>query len=50
MQELLVALPGNSDDTHAVEAAVGRLRALLGEPRLVQTVMKRGYRLAVELT
>ncbi len=49
MQELLVALPGNSDDTHAVEAAVGRLRALLGEPRLVQTVVKRGYRLAVEL-
>lgn len=48
MQELLSELPGNSGDTHAVEAAVGRLRALLGRPQLVQTVVKRGYRLAVE--
>lgn len=36
-------------DQHAVETAVGRLRAALGQPRLVQTVVKRGYRLAVEL-
>ncbi|WP_127782305.1 uroporphyrinogen-III synthase [Rhodococcus sp. X156] len=48
MQQLLAELPGNSGDTHAVEAAVGRLRAALGQPRLVQTVVKRGYRLAVE--
>ncbi len=36
-------------DQHAVETAVGRLRAALGRPQLVQTVVKRGYRLAVEL-
>ncbi|MGQ0837654.1 uroporphyrinogen-III synthase [Actinokineospora sp.] len=34
-------------DEHAVETAVGRLRSALGEPGLVQTVVKRGYRLAV---
>ncbi|MCP2259618.1 uroporphyrinogen-III synthase [Streptoalloteichus tenebrarius] len=51
--ELLAALRGNSGrdavaDEHAVETAVGRLRGALGEPRLVRTVVKRGYRLAVE--
>jgi uroporphyrinogen-III synthase len=35
-------------DVHAVETAVGRLRAALGRPELVATVVKRGYRLAVE--
>ena len=35
-------------DVHAVETAVGRLRAALGAPNLVTTVVKRGYRLAVE--
>ncbi|MFI7675699.1 uroporphyrinogen-III synthase [Actinophytocola sp. NPDC049390] len=35
-------------DVHAVETAVGRLRAALGTPNLVTTVVKRGYRLAVE--
>jgi uroporphyrinogen-III synthase len=35
-------------DVHAVETAVGRLRAALGEPGMVTTVVKRGYRLAVE--
>lgn len=45
--ELLRALPGNSGDAHAVEVAMARLRAALGAPRLVQTVVKRGYRLAV---
>lgn len=34
-------------DEHAVETAIGRLRAALGRPGLVQTVVKRGYRLAV---
>lgn len=48
MQELLAALPGRGADTHAVEAAVGRLRGVLGDPKLVQTVVKRGYRLAVD--
>ena len=46
--ELLRALPGGGDDEHAVETAVARLRAALGEPRLVQTVVKRGYRLALD--
>ncbi|SDM79629.1 uroporphyrinogen-III synthase [Allokutzneria albata] len=44
---LLRALPGTGDG-HAVETAIGRLRTALGEPRLVQTVVKRGYRLPVE--
>lgn len=35
-------------DVHAVETAVGRLRAALGTPDLVTTVVKRGYRLGVE--
>ena len=34
-------------DEHAVETAVGRLRSALGVPGVVQTVVKRGYRLAV---
>lgn len=44
---LLAALPGAGEE-HAVETAVARLRSALGEPRLVQTVVKRGYRLATE--
>jgi uroporphyrinogen-III synthase len=35
-------------DAHAVETAVGRLRSALGSPELVQTVVKRGYRLATD--
>jgi uroporphyrinogen-III synthase len=46
--DLLRALPGEGSDEHAVEVAVGRLRTALGDPRLVQTVVKRGYRLAYE--
>jgi uroporphyrinogen-III synthase len=41
--ELVGCLPGGGDG-HAVEMAVTRLRAALGAP-LVQTVVKRGYRL-----
>jgi uroporphyrinogen-III synthase len=48
--ELLPALPGSSADEHAVETAMTRLRAALGEPRLIQTVVKRGYRLALDPT
>jgi uroporphyrinogen-III synthase len=40
-------LPGESGEGHAVEVAVGRLRTSLGDPAIVQTVVKRGYRLAV---
>jgi uroporphyrinogen-III synthase len=44
---LLAALPGGTAGSeHAVEMAVARLRAAIGT-RLVQTVVKRGYRLAV---
>jgi uroporphyrinogen-III synthase len=44
--ELLRALPGAGRDEHAVESAVARLRRALGGRGLVQTVVKRGYRLA----
>jgi hypothetical protein len=43
--DLTAVLPGGGD-VHAVEMAVTRLRAAIGAP-LVQTVVKRGYRLAV---
>ena len=46
--DLLRALPGAGQDEHAVETAMARLRAALGEPKLVQTVVKRGYRLALD--
>jgi uroporphyrinogen-III synthase len=46
-QALLAVLPGGGEE-HAVETAVARLRTALGEARLVQTVVKRGYRLAME--
>jgi uroporphyrinogen-III synthase len=45
--ELLTALPsGTAGSEHAVEMAVARLRSAVGT-ELVQTVVKRGYRLAV---
>ncbi len=44
---LLAMLPsGTAGSEHAVEMAVARLRATIGT-RSVQTVVKRGYRLAV---
>lgn len=46
--DLLSALPGNGTDTHAVETAVLRLRTALGDKNIVSTVVKRGYRLAVD--
>ncbi|WP_312856039.1 uroporphyrinogen-III synthase [Nocardioides stalactiti] len=46
-RDLLTALPsGTAGSEHAVEMAVARLRAAIGT-RCVQTVVKRGYRLAV---
>jgi uroporphyrinogen-III synthase len=39
---------GGAADEHAVEQAVARLRSALGTPQLVQTVIKRGYRLPLE--
>ncbi|WP_084010380.1 uroporphyrinogen-III synthase [Pseudofrankia sp. DC12] len=47
-RDLLGLTPGDGGDEHAVEVAVGRLRAALGDPRIVLTVVKRGYRLAYE--
>ena len=45
-RELLACLPtGSATSEHAVEMAVARLRAAIGT-RVVQTVVKRGYRLA----
>lgn len=42
------AFPAGSGDEHAVETSIGRLRAALGPAgTAVQTVVKRGYRLAV---
>jgi uroporphyrinogen-III synthase len=35
-------------DDHALETAMTRLRTELGEPKLVQAVAKRGYRLALD--
>jgi len=46
--ELISELSGGGSDTHAVEVAIGRLRTALGDPRLIQTVVKRGYRLAFD--
>lgn len=46
--DLLDALPGGGTDTHAVETAVLRLRTALGDKHIVSTVVKRGYRLAVD--
>jgi uroporphyrinogen-III synthase len=43
--DLLRALP-RSADGHAVEMAIARLRAGLGDSRIIRTVTKRGYRLA----
>ncbi|MBT0565641.1 uroporphyrinogen-III synthase [Williamsia sp. CHRR-6] len=48
-QALLAELPGGGDDTHAVETAMARLRTALGDPTIIQTVVKRGYRIAVDL-
>ena len=46
-RDLLSALPsGTAGSEHAVEMAVARLRAALGT-RTIQTVVKRGYRLAI---
>ncbi|MCZ4118798.1 uroporphyrinogen-III synthase [Streptomyces sp. H39-S7] len=46
--DLLKALPGAGSDEHAVETAMARLRTALGAPKLIQTVVKRGYRLALD--
>ena len=47
-EELLRALPRGATSVHAVEVAVARLRTALGHKDIVATVVKRGYRLAVD--
>jgi uroporphyrinogen-III synthase len=44
---LLESLPRGADE-HAVEMAVARLRAALGRSIIIQTVVKRGYRLRID--
>ncbi|WP_035902636.1 uroporphyrinogen-III synthase [Knoellia subterranea] len=44
--DVLAVLPGDSTDPHAAEVAIGRLRDVGGRG-LIQTVVKRGYRLAL---
>jgi uroporphyrinogen-III synthase len=46
--ELLRALPGSGNDPHAVDTAVLRLRNALGDKNIIATVVKRGYRLAID--
>lgn len=46
--EIAESLPRAGRNAHAVEMAVARLRDALGGVEVVQTVMKRGYRLAME--
>ncbi|RSS75636.1 uroporphyrinogen-III synthase [Streptomyces sp. WAC06614] len=46
--DLLRCLPGAGRDEHAVETAMARLRGALGTPHLIQTVVKRGYRLSLD--
>ncbi|MCW2514347.1 MAG: uroporphyrinogen-III synthase [Mycobacterium sp.] len=47
-EQLLADLPGSGNDVHAVETAIARLRSALGAPSVIQTVVKRGYRLAID--
>lgn len=46
-EEILAVLPGSSNDPHAAEVAVARLRDSMGDRSLVRTVPRRGYRLEV---
>ena len=43
--QVLAALPGDSQDTHAAEVAIARLREAAGRRDLIRTVVKRGYRI-----
>ena len=46
-EDILAMLPGTSNDPHAAEVAVARLRDSMGDRSLVRTVPRRGYRLEV---
>ena len=47
-EQLGLALPRGGESAHAVEMAVARLREALGGASVIQTIVKRGYRLTVE--
>lgn len=47
-EQLGLALPRGGESAHAVEMAIARLREALGGTGVIQTIVKRGYRLAVE--
>lgn len=47
-EELAEVLPGENSNAHAVEMAVARVREALDGADVIHTVVKRGYRLAVE--
>ena len=47
--ELAARLPGDDSGPRGVEMTITRLRAMLGDPRLVETIVKRGYRLACDV-
>lgn len=44
--ELIELLPGEETGPHALEMTLTRLRSILGDGKIIQTVVKRGYRLA----
>ena len=46
--EIVSALPGPGATLHAAEMAVARLRDALGHRELIETVVKRGYRVRVD--
>jgi uroporphyrinogen-III synthase len=48
-EQVLTVLPGDSSDPHTAEVAVARLRDVCGRS-LIQTVVKRGYRLGVDVS
>jgi uroporphyrinogen-III synthase len=45
--ELAACLPDDRDE-HALQMAISRLRRVLDLPRLITTIMKRGYRFNAE--
>lgn len=49
-EDLLAALPGERrHSVHSVQAGIARLRASLQAPLVIETVAKRGYRIALDV-
>lgn len=47
-EEIAAAMPRSVQNPHAVEMAVARVREALGSAEIIKTVVKRGYRLAMD--